>query len=74
MKFLGTVSYSVYLLHPFVYQGLKLMRFQGWFLAAGTMVLTLPLAWMVYRWLEKPSVDWGRKVAKRWASPGATLG
>jgi peptidoglycan/LPS O-acetylase OafA/YrhL len=74
MKFLGTVSYSVYLLHPFVYQGLKLMRIQGGFLAAGTMVLTLPLAWMVYRWLEKPSVDWGRKVAKRWASPGATLG
>lgn len=59
---LGALSYAVYLLHPFVFNGLKLVAksLTGAPLAAVTWVFTLVLSHYVYTWLELPAQKWIR--------------
>lgn len=68
---IGLWSYSIYLLHPFVFQGLKLARLGSIPVAhflltvAGTMALSA----LSYRYLEKPSVEWARRKSVEWFAP-----
>lgn len=78
--FLGTISYSLYLLHPFV-----VSRLYGAFArlytqlpeataylacAALSLVLSIPLAWLTYRFIEKPGIRWGHALFERFVGRG----
>jgi peptidoglycan/LPS O-acetylase OafA/YrhL len=64
--FLGDSSYSVYLLHPFAWLiVMKLLPsglWSAWSFALG-LLLTLGLAGLVFRWVEKPAMGLGRRLA-----------
>lgn len=51
-KFLGQTSYSIYLLHPIVYVVLSSYIEAGKMRAAATILVTIPVAWLVYRYFE----------------------
>jgi len=68
----GVFSYSLYLIHfPLLqlmglgwlqFNELKPASFLWPFLGA---LLCIPVAWLLYRLIEKPSHEWGRKLARR---------
>lgn len=68
---IGLWSYSIYLLHPFAFQALKLAGLSNLpNLHAGlTIASTILLAKFSYQYLEKPSVDWARKKSDQWFKP-----
>jgi exopolysaccharide production protein ExoZ len=57
---LGDASYAIYLLHPFVIRGvavtagLWLTRLSPWLYVAICLALTCLVAWLVWRWFERP--------------------
>ncbi|HEX6373057.1 MAG TPA: acyltransferase [Longimicrobium sp.] len=70
LAFLGQSSYSVYLLHPLVYQytdtalsvaGIGLPR------ALLALPATLVVSSLAYRWIEAPMVDAGKRRADAWS-------
>lgn len=75
---LGSISYSIYLLHPFVFMALLwlLLRLpedsplraqhMAVYLVVNA-VLTVGLAALVYRWVEKPGIKLGHRLARAWA-------
>ena len=76
--YLGKVSYSVYLLHPtLVYLLIPVYRWlyaeagglTTAFLAslALTLAILLPLSSLAYRWVERPGIRLGRRIASRWS-------
>lgn len=64
--FLGDASYSVYLLHPFAWMlAIRLLPKglpAGWSFGLA-LALTLGLAGLVFRWVEKPAMGLGRRLA-----------
>ncbi|WP_306601871.1 acyltransferase [Geothrix sp. 21YS21S-2] len=66
-KFLGEVSYSVYLLHPLVQEGLLhavpggLGPWTGFFLG---LALTIGLSALTFRFIEKPMMGLGRRLSR----------
>ena len=65
-RWLGEISYSLYLLHPLVYRCLKALdaRFLGGTqtgLVWVAVFATLVLSHISYRMLEKPVMDWARR-------------
>lgn len=62
MQWLGDISYGVFLYHlvamALVAQWLDLPPFSGnfWQLTIGTLALTIPLAWLSYRFIETPLI------------------
>lgn len=66
LLFLGKISYSLYLVHILVLMLLAI--FVGQLIdiriaIALTPILSIPVAWLTYKYLENPSV----KIAKRWS-------
>jgi len=67
LRWLGEVSYSVYLLHPLVYRSLKALdtRFLGgvgeWVFISALLV-TFMVSHLSYRFLEKPMMDFSKRV------------
>ena len=67
-QWLGTISYSLYLTHYLVLEvGRQLGGGLGTALAA---VVALPVAWIVWRWVERPSIALSRRVGA-WVSAQA---
>jgi peptidoglycan/LPS O-acetylase OafA/YrhL len=70
LTLLGTVSYSFYLFHPvFITAVVHLAEARGvpWDNAWGsslTLALTLGASLIVYRLVEKPAIEWGRRLAR----------
>ena len=66
-KFMGEVSYSVYLLHPLVQEGILRVLPAGaspwWGFSLG-LVLTIVLSAVTYRCIEKPMMGLGRRYAR----------
>ncbi|MFF5518480.1 acyltransferase family protein [Streptomyces coeruleorubidus] len=66
---LGTISYSVYLVHPVllaVTDGtIGRWRKDNVVLEVAFYVVLLPLCALTYRYIEAPSQAWGRKLARR---------
>lgn len=67
LSMLGEMSYSVYLLHPIVFA--LAMRTVGRSLPVSltlpcAILMTIGLSWVVYRVLEKPMMQIGRKLTK----------
>jgi peptidoglycan/LPS O-acetylase OafA/YrhL len=83
LVFLGDVSYSLYLLHYVVLCTLaKLFTLAGLdvapiprclLLAAATCLLTVPLAWLSFTYVEKPGVRLGKIVLARWSARPAGI-
>ncbi len=70
---LGTISYSIYLFHPVVLVALKrlLSTWDAWWMSLHlsfylmvTVLLTVPLAAVIYYSLEKPMIAWSYKISK----------
>lgn len=80
MLWLGSISYPVYLVHePIIWSvkfGLGTMKSVE--SGAVTLVVALPasllLAHIIHRWIEAPSIRWGRKYSAKWQGlpPAAT--
>ncbi|MEV7090121.1 acyltransferase [Streptomyces sp. NPDC093085] len=70
---LGTISYSVYLVHPVllaVSDGtIGRWRRDNLALEAAFYAVLLPVCVLTYRYIEKPSQTWGRKLARRVQRP-----
>jgi peptidoglycan/LPS O-acetylase OafA/YrhL len=70
---LGTISYSVYLVHPVlpaISDGTIGRRQQdNLALEVAFYVVLLPLCVLTYRWIEAPGQRWGRKLAGRVQPP-----
>ena len=75
---LGRVSYSIYLFHPVVFMVMlwcllrlpidSVLRRQhlGVYILAN-VAITVVLATLVYRWIERPGMEIGRRVANAWS-------
>ena len=61
---LGRISYSVYLLHPFVL--LLVDSMPPWLRIAAFIPVTLVLGELSYRFVEAPCIAFGRAVEGRW--------
>src|SRR6185436_3076581 len=68
VRFLGDVSYSLYLIHA----ALLLAAIHAWHgraplavILAGTFAVTLPAAWLSYRFIELPAIQAGRWLCDR---------
>jgi peptidoglycan/LPS O-acetylase OafA/YrhL len=67
IRFLGKISYSLYLYHLVVL--LALAQWTGgrwWLLWTGTVVLSVALAALSHRFVELPSIRWGKAVASQY--------
>jgi peptidoglycan/LPS O-acetylase OafA/YrhL len=80
LTWLGVISYSLYLLHqPLMELAFEDMRpwlgstvIGGFGFGIAIAIPLLLLAWLSYRWLERPSIAWGKVLMHRWlASPPA---
>ena len=63
--FLGDISYSVYLLHPFAQEALSHWAPKGLPPALAFILglaMTLGLATLTHRWIEKPAMAWGKRL------------
>jgi peptidoglycan/LPS O-acetylase OafA/YrhL len=66
--FLGEVSYSVYLIHPFAQEILLCLAPGGLPPALGFtlgLALTLVLATLTHRWIERPAMDLGKRLTAK---------
>jgi peptidoglycan/LPS O-acetylase OafA/YrhL len=66
-RFLGRISYSIYLLHfyPCVYlhnivKGSPIPQYA--LIVAGTLAISIPLAYVTWRWVEEPGIRLGRRI------------
>jgi peptidoglycan/LPS O-acetylase OafA/YrhL len=65
-RWMGRISYSVYLLHPFVLMVLSPAHGPAWAFLLGLLAGTLLLAELAYRFVELPGIALGRAVERRW--------
>jgi len=81
-RFLGKISYSVYLVHTTVIFFLAPVyhwiyrhapSLTACFLAslALTLLLVLPLSWLTYRFVEEPGIRLGKRISRRLADRAA---
>jgi peptidoglycan/LPS O-acetylase OafA/YrhL len=70
--FLGEISYSVYLIHPFAQE--ILLRLAPWGLPPALgfslgLLLTMVLATLTHRWVERPAMNLGKRLTARGCQP-----
>lgn len=72
VEFLGKLSYSVYLLHPLAHNYLNILlrklhlELEPGLVAYGlALPLTLVASWASYTWMEKPAMQWGKRLVAR---------
>jgi peptidoglycan/LPS O-acetylase OafA/YrhL len=68
LSFMGAISYSIYLMHEPVqrlFQNTLPMDepFWGGVYLLAALILPIPVSWIVYQLVERPSVRFGHKVA-----------
>lgn len=78
--FLGAISYSLYLVHPFVVSRLygafarlyaAMPEAAAYFACVGlSLALSVPAAWLTYRFIEKPGIRLGHGLFRRFAGRG----
>jgi len=71
---LGTISYAVYLVHPAVAVVLlRLRHVQDWWLVLANLTGVLLVAAAVHRYVERPSIDLGRRLTRAPVSAPGSL-
>jgi peptidoglycan/LPS O-acetylase OafA/YrhL len=71
LKYIGDISYSIYLIHPIVYWGFKVLFIQLQFiipfhyLIPLSMIGTIGVSHLVYSFIEKPMVKVGKSITQR---------
>ena len=75
-QYLGKISYCIYLSHKLIRIAvdaalLKVAPVQGqtmhyWLLIGITLALTILASGLLYKYVEAPGIDLGRKIAERW--------
>jgi peptidoglycan/LPS O-acetylase OafA/YrhL len=73
-RLLGDLSYAVYLLHPFAWQLIAALPQPALDAKARfglALVLSLLMAYVVHRLLERPLLAWGRRLSERKDTAGA---
>jgi peptidoglycan/LPS O-acetylase OafA/YrhL len=65
LRFMGRVSYTLYLLHQFVY--LCIIRFFAptWAVSFAALFCAVMLSWVSWKYFEQPILDGGRKTAAK---------
>lgn len=79
---LGTISYSLYLMHPVVFYAMLALATARPSLATlplavyvpVAMAITIVLSTLTYRWVEAPSNRIARRLVRRFARPAVTTG
>jgi len=72
ISFSSDISYSIYLIHyPIIILVQKKMH-GGYFPAFVAFMLTICIAWLSYRFIEKPFVEIGRKLSNRFYKSATT--
>lgn len=75
-RYLGKISFSLYLVHPTIVYGLGYLGFYNWVyeffptsLAAGfvssliiSMVIITLISALTFRYIEQPGMDWGKRL------------
>lgn len=62
---LGTISYSLYLVHPTVEDLIGLAHIEGWAHVAILWPATLALSCLTYKFIEKPAIDYPRRMERK---------
>jgi peptidoglycan/LPS O-acetylase OafA/YrhL len=73
-RFLGRISYSVYLIHTpisFILLWLLYGKISVWGILGLFVAATLGLSALFYKFVEEPSMNWGRKVGDRFKRASA---
>jgi peptidoglycan/LPS O-acetylase OafA/YrhL len=60
--YLGTVSYSLYLVHSIVIYGVGRVGDHRYVSAAAWVALTVAVSAITYRFIEQPAIEYGRKL------------
>ena len=75
---IGLISYSIYLLHPVLFQGLDHIvgrpRHDDPGMLAAALGVLLLVSWAAYRLIEAPGQRLGRALARRWGAVSAPSG
>jgi peptidoglycan/LPS O-acetylase OafA/YrhL len=75
-RFLGAISYSLYLVHPllirlcqpmYLYIQISQRSVEIYLLwvTIATFVILVPVSWVTYRLIEVPGMDWGKRKSRR---------
>ncbi len=81
-SFLGTISYSLYLIHPFIipklypvfHRAYEVLPSMAYFIClAICLVIVVPVSYLTYRYIESPGINMGRRLVKR-LQPVRSLG
>lgn len=66
-RFLGRVSFSIYLWHYFIVQMVdRHLDIHPSLQFILVVLLVLPAAWISYRLIERPFINWGHKATNQW--------
>ena len=69
-RFLGRISFSIYLWHylvvQFVARDISINSSLQFILV---LAVTLPLSWLSYRIIERPFINWGHRTTNHWHQP-----
>ena len=66
-RFLGRISFSIYLWHYFIVQFVaRDISIHSHLQFVLVVALTLPLSWLSYRYIERPFISWGHRTTNHW--------
>jgi len=68
---LGAISFSTYMLHPLALAFCKRFTSGGIWVAC-SILLALAMSFVGYRWVERPGIELGRRLARRFSTGKAT--
>jgi peptidoglycan/LPS O-acetylase OafA/YrhL len=64
LVWLGRISYSLYLFHLPIFCILLVLLGQGWHTALLAVCGSVLVAWLVFRWVERPSIGLGHRLSR----------
>lgn len=65
LLWLGSISYALYLVHAIVLRVLERLSFSGVWIPIVTIPVSLVLAWLMHKFVERPMIALGRRLSAR---------